>query len=99
MTKYWHLRHYDDVICEDEFGDKYVDQVVNGFGGITIAYTYVPDLQIGFYGAAICSKKDQFCKKTGRMIAEERLKGEKPVEIIASSLWEFKQKIYEDVTL
>ncbi len=41
---------------------------------ITFAWTYDEKEQTVKYSAAFCSKKDQFVKRMGRMIAENRLK-------------------------
>ncbi len=43
-------------------------------GGVTVAYVFNPEMdQVDHWAYARCSSKDNFCRKTGRIIAEGRL--------------------------
>lgn len=52
---------------------------------ITVAYKIIPTVSglIDIHlGVAFCSSKDNFCKATGRKIAEGRLHKQKPLKVI-----------------
>lgn len=60
-VKFFHIRNLTP------YGD------VSNNGGMTVAYQ-AKDKEIA-YAVAVCSKKDNFCKKTGRDLAFSRLLG------------------------
>lgn len=67
----------------DSFNDYFYDEILPK-GGITIAIEAIPsylldtlkygDTIVKKVGVARCSTEDNFCKKTGRELAESRLK-------------------------
>ena len=48
-------------------------------GGATIGYGFDDERQQLMYAVARCSKKDNFCKRLGRELVEERLGGLVPI--------------------
>jgi hypothetical protein len=79
---------------------KDADGNINNYGGATIAFDVEDDVL--YFTAAMCSRKDRFCKAQGRLIASGRLRkalenrgdkmvttmlnGRKPVEVIREFL-------------
>lgn len=75
---------------------KDANGVIDNYGGATFAFDVQDDVL--YFTAALCSKKDRFCKARGRLIAEGRLRkaregksdqiivqvlnGRKPLEVI-----------------
>ena len=49
-----------------------------------------------FVGLTICSKKDNFCRTTGRKIAEERLIND-PIEVSYKYIKKFTRYVYRDL--
>lgn len=96
--KYIHYRFFDPEIATDSDGEYFIRDVIRQKGGYSVAYTYEPNLKMGWYGWAKCSKNDFFCRKTGRLIAEERLKHDKQLaEIQADTFQDFMDKLYDEV--
>lgn len=48
--------------------------VIEVKGGHTVAYRFNDDKKELYYATSRCSKKDNFCKKTGRQLATRRIK-------------------------
>jgi hypothetical protein len=70
-THYTHLRAYEDVNV-----GMYVDTVLSNKGGATVAWRY-DDKNKRIIGAiARCSRKDNFSRKFGRILAKARLDDE-----------------------
>lgn len=74
MTKFAHFRH---IHRAEEF-DAPVEVATKG--GKTVAYT--EENGIVRFAVATCSSRDNFCRKTGRYIAEQRLKSHKLVTTV-----------------
>ena len=51
-------------------------------GGLTIVYTVSYEMKEIFLNIAKCSVNDQFSRKIGREVAEERLKKDGPLEML-----------------
>lgn len=64
------------------------DNTINNLGGATIAYQdyYNNKIKVSI---AVCSAKDNFCKKTGRIIAGGRLNSDKQSSFVNMSWDEF----------
>jgi hypothetical protein len=82
---YFHIRAWE----KDEFGFEYDDLGPCNKGGVTVAAKVIEinhelNRIVVQYARARCSKKDQFSRKTGRTIAEIRLKSPKA----ARRFWE-----------
>jgi len=60
----------------DEHGE------IQNTGGATIAFAVSPELDAIFVQLALCSRKDQYNKKTGRELAAKRLVDEGPLDIL-----------------
>jgi hypothetical protein len=67
-TYYAHLKQLVDY----EF-DDYGDPVNHVYAMVTIAASLQVEGNLGWAGIAWCSPRDQFCKRTGRRIAEGRM--------------------------
>lgn len=89
-VKYRHLR---TVAVNTKTGD-----VINCYnlGGATVAYREL-DAETIIYAVAICSEKDNYCKKTGRTIATGRLKSPKHAVTVKASFSEF-HKMVSDIS-
>lgn len=59
-----YLRGKDDYECDCEL-------VMLATGGITNVYIFTPNGEV-YEGEAVCSKKDQYNRREGRLIAFER---------------------------
>lgn len=66
MTKFMHVRNH---VGEGDVETK---------GGVTIAYTEeaVPEGIRVIFATAVCSSRDNYCRRTGRVIAEGRLQSD-----------------------
>ncbi|MCK9369257.1 hypothetical protein M0R04_04900 [Candidatus Dojkabacteria bacterium] len=64
------------------------DGTVNNMGGMTISYREVDSNTIEF-AAAVCSDKDNYCKKTGRTISAGRMKSPKYTNVVNMTFSEF----------
>lgn len=72
MCKFLHLRHESHALVHQPDGTDKVEHTVFVKGGKTIAFEH-DDTHV-WYSVAKCSNKDNYCRATGRMYAERRLK-------------------------
>ena len=86
MTRFLHVRNIED----SETGTHACK------GGATVAYDVVDG--VVQFAVAICSTRDNFCRRIGRAVSEGRLKdghkvmtlnlnGQKPIQVILESLY------------
>lgn len=68
--KYLHIR-----ACEE-------DGAITNRGGLTVAYLVSPELDAIFLHWAKCNPSDNFCYKTGREIAANRLLTDGPADVL-----------------
>lgn len=73
-TRYTHIR----AKTQNEYGDS----IISTKGGGTIAWQYEDDKQRIAYAIAACSKRDNFCRRTGRAVASGRLAADKDVHYV-----------------
>lgn len=78
-VNYRHIRFMDD------FGN------ISNMGGVTVAYVQTDENTITF-ATAVCSIKDNFCKRTGRKIARQRLTAPKYAGVMNCTWEEFHSK-------
>jgi len=64
-VRFRHLRYF--------VSPEGASEQVEPFGGMTIAYHYLPDTKVLVVAHAMCCDKDKYCKETGRKQAASRL--------------------------
>lgn len=70
--KFAHIRHKYTIDT-----GAVLDEVISPNGGVTVAYVVDEVFNVLGYSYAKCSKKDNYNKKVGRQIAQNRLKSPK----------------------
>jgi hypothetical protein len=82
VVKYYYSRPIvEGTICVNHFNDKVVVFNPRNRRRYTIAAIYDDDAKTIKFGLAICQPVDNFCKATGRAIAEKNAQ-EKPFHVI-----------------
>ena len=76
-VKFIHLR-------EHEFSEKYNRPVNAVKGGVTVAF--ISDESGVKFAVSICHEKDNYCKRTGRVKSEGRLKSKKVHVILRETI-------------
>lgn len=84
-VKFRHIRNYTL--------DADLSESISNMGGATICYKEVEPNKIRF-AVALCSDKDNFEKKKGRIISAGRLKSDTQSQTVEMSYQEFKRNYF-----